>query len=56
MMFPVVLLLERKFLPDGGKSSYYVGVNIQWSFHRNNGEQELERGCHREWDPSFHGY
>lgn len=25
MMFPVVLLLERKFLPDGGKSSYYVG-------------------------------
>lgn len=34
MMFPVVLLLERKFLPDGGKSSYYVGVNIQSSFHR----------------------
>ncbi|XP_068701699.1 uncharacterized protein [Montipora capricornis] len=25
MMFPVVLLLERKFLPDGGKSSYYAG-------------------------------
>ena len=28
MMFPVVLLLEKKLLPDGGKSSYYQGVNI----------------------------
>jgi len=27
MMFPVVLLLEKKLLPDGGKSSYYSGVN-----------------------------
>ena len=27
MMFPVVLLLEKKLLPDGGKSSYYQGVN-----------------------------
>ena len=26
MMFPVVLLLEKKLLPDGGKSSYYQGV------------------------------
>lgn len=25
MMFPVVLLLEKKFLPDGGKSSFYQG-------------------------------
>jgi len=25
MMFPVVLLLEKKLLPDGGKSSYYSG-------------------------------
>jgi len=39
MMFPVVLLLERKFLPDGGKSSYYVGVNIQWSLIFVDGEQ-----------------
>lgn len=28
MMFPVVLLLERKLLPDGGKNSYYPGVHI----------------------------
>ncbi|PFX16353.1 amino acid transporter AVT3C-like isoform X1 [Stylophora pistillata] len=29
MMFPVVLLLEKKLLPDGGKSSYYQGTILR---------------------------
>ncbi|XP_058952261.2 uncharacterized protein [Pocillopora verrucosa] len=29
MMFPVVLLLEKKLLPDGGKSSYYQGTVLR---------------------------
>lgn len=29
MMFPVVLLLEKKLLPDGGKSSYYQGCILR---------------------------
>lgn len=29
MMFPVVLLLEKKLLPDGGKSNYYSGCVLR---------------------------
>ena len=42
MMFPVVLLLEKKLLPDGGKSSYYSGVRVDFKLKMKNCQLEID--------------